>query len=605
MWDNTLIWATLGSISIFTVIRLGLHLKDDGSLDKKALANELVDKLQQQQTENKKELGYDGSVSLKEFVLHKKDIDRLLQKGIIKDMSDLIGTEGKIRYGFAGFTYRVIDRKTKFFQTGLSFAPHPNRLGWYLRDCIFNSGKYQFKKTGTNQIYGWIAEAINEEFGLKTFREEIEKGNIRSLTDALDELFDFEITGVFWNEKLVRDAESEQIAVTLLGSGRKGLIKLVSSLGLGYDVLNPVSLNMEKIVEIARKYGISKDMIGMGLNDPISSGKSGKPAKLEQFIWKCAYYTALDMTYNQMYEKITRSGFYKKSLRSFLREYRKWFGNKEKGRKLFLNPIIESLMDVHGYTEADINRLYPLSKKFDKELFIHLIEENYQEKEIAKRMGWKASYLSYVYAKELIVLEYNYIEQYTFSESKTQRSFKDLQYYLIAQNILRQVMNNIPKVEIIGSFEGGIKYYKFSEILKRVLHAQTFTDLQNIARESLLNTLIVDLNPSKVSDLVDDDRCWMTQSMIYSKIKEFYKDNPLVQRVLVRNLLKPLEMAKIAVIGTELEKFYKMGFSNTLILKNFNNKYTLKEIIDITKLIWDRDPDSVRLMLYAGILKEE
>ena len=581
---------------------LGKPLKDDRNIEKKALAKELVSNMKRQQIENLRELGYDDSILMEEFVLYKRDINKLLQKGIIKDVSDLIGTKGKIKYGFVGFTYRAIDKKTKFFQSGLSFAPHPNRLGWYLHDCIFNSGKYQFKKTGTNQIHGWIAEEIDEAIGLETFREKIEKGSIKSLTDALNELFDFEITGVFWDEKLVRDAENEQIAVTLLGSGRKGLMKLVSSLGLGYDILNPASLNMKKIVKIARKYEISKDMIGKGLNDPAYSGKSGNPRGIEQFIWRCAYYTALDMTYNQMYEKMTQSGFYKKSLRAFFREYRKWFGNKKKGRELFLNPIIERLMDVHGYTEADINRLYPLSKKFDKELFIHLIEENYQEKEIAEKMGWKSYYISNIYAKELILQEYNFIEQYVFTEDKSGRSFKDLQYYLIAQKILRQVMNNIPRVMIMENFEGGITLYKFSQVHKRVLHGQTFTDLENIARESLLNTLITDLNPSTVSDIVDNDRCWMSQSMIYSKFKEFYKDNPLVQRVLVKNHLKPLKMAKIAVIGTELEKYYKLGFSNEHILKKFNCKYTLKDIIEITKLIWDCNPDSVRSMLHTGVL---
>lgn len=584
--------------------RLGKHLNDDGTVDKETLAKELVNKLQQQQKENLKELGYDGSILLKDFVLYKKDIDRLLQKRIIKDMSNLIGSEGKIKYGFVGFTYRAIDSKTKFFQTGLSFAPDPYRLNFYLRDCVFHPEKYQFKRTGTKQIYGWIAKAIDDKYGLQTFKEEVEKGSIKSLTAALDDLFDFEITGVFWAEKLVRDAENEQIAVTLLGSGRKGLIKLLSSQGLGYDITNPARLNVEKIVEIARKYGISKNMIEKGLNDPSASGKGGNPENAEKFIWDCAYCTALGLTQSQMHEKMAQKGFYIKSFPAFIQDYKRWFGSIKRGRELFLNPIIESLKELHGYSQEEINELYPVSRKVNKEMFIHMAEENYKLRDISKIMGYSRVFLS-EYAKELIVQVYDFIEQSFFREDEEQKSFRDLQYYLLAQKILRQAMNNIPRKEIMESFEGGIAKHRFSEVHKKVLHTQTFTDLQNIARESLLNTLIADLNPSKVSDIANDDRCWMSRLMVYRKINEFYKDNPLVQRVLAKKHLTPLEMAKVAVIGTELEKFYKMRLSNMHILKKFNKKYILKDIIDITKLIWDLDPDSVRAMLHAAVLKEK
>jgi len=212
--------------------QLDKHLKDVGSVNKKALAKELVSNMKKQRIENLKELAYDGSIPIEEFVLYKRAIEKLLQKGIIKDIADLIGVEGKIRYGFVGFTYRAIDKKSKFFQTGLSFTPHPFRLGWYLHDIIFNPKRYLFRRTGTNQIYGWIAEAIDSEYGLQTLKGDIKEGNINSILDIVGDLFDFEITGVFWDEKFVRRAEDEQIAVSLLKSGRKGLKKLINSLGL-------------------------------------------------------------------------------------------------------------------------------------------------------------------------------------------------------------------------------------------------------------------------------------------------------------------------------------------------------------------------------------
>ena len=264
-------------------------------------------------------------------------------------------------------------------------------------------------------------------------------------------------------------------------------------------------------------------------------------------------------------------------------------------------------MELYEYSEGDINRLYPLGKKFskdNKEQFIHLTEENYELREIAKKMGWDASYLGNL-AKDLIVQEYDFIEQYRNKANKKQRAFGDLQFYLIGQKILRQVLVNTLRSEILECFEGGMTSDVFRSVQRRVLHAQSFSDLRDLARERLLNILILDLNPSKLSEISDDDRCWMPQGSIFKKLKQFYKDNPLVQRVLSKKHLQYLEMARVAVIGTELEKYYKMGLSKKLILRNLNNKYTLEDIIDITKLIWDCDPDTVMLMLHAGILKEK
>ena len=582
--------------------QLGKCLKDNGNIDKKALAKELVSNMKKHRIENLRELGYDGIVPLREFVLHKKDIDRLLQKCIIKDKYDLVNGKGKVQYGFVGFTYRAIDLKTKFFQTGLSFVPHPVRLGWYLYNIIFNPKKYQFRRTGTNQISGWIAEAIDLKYGLQSFRDEVAKGNIDSLMKTLNTLFKFEITGVFWDEKLVRHAEDEQIAVTLLNSNRKGVKEFVSSLGLGYNLDHPTSLDVKKITEIARKYGISEDMKGLGLNDPESSGKGGNPEKAEKFIWKCAYYTALGMPYSQMYENMKKIGLFKKSLGTFKGEYKKWFGSLEKGRELFLNPIRESLKESHGYSEGVINKLYPLGKKFDKELFIHLAEENYEMADISQEMGWNRHHLGRL-VNELIDLEYDFIGQYKFSSNKERKTFEDLQYYLIAQRILQQAMNNIPRSEIMESFEGGMTDDIFREVSKRVLKAQRFNDIQDIARKALIGVLILDINPSKVRDIANDRRCWMPLSSISQKLAQFYKTNPMVQSVISRgHSLTNIQIGRVAVIGVQLESFYKIGYSNSRILSELSSAYTLQDIIEITKLVWDTNPDGARRLLHTEFL---
>ena len=143
----------------------------------------------------------------------------------------------------------------------------------------------------------------------------------------------------------------------------------------------------------------------------------------------------------------------------------------------------------------------------------------------------------------------------------------------------------------------------FREVHRRVLHAQTFSEIRKVDEEPLLKLLILDIKPSQVSDIVDDSRCWMSKFTIYKKLKIFYKDNPLVQRVLSKKNLNSLEMARVAIVGTELERYYKLGLSDAVILRKLNNKYTFKEIRDMTILIWGYDPDSVRLMLHTGVLK--
>ncbi len=204
-------------------------------------------------------------------------------------------------------------------------------------------------------------------------------------------------------------------------------------------------------------------------------------------------------------------------------------------------------MELHEYSEGDTNRLYPLGKKFNKynkEQFIQLIEENYELSEIAKKMGWDASYLGNM-AKKLIVQEYDFIEQYRNKANKKQRAFGDLQFYLIAQKILNQVLVNTPRSEILESFEGGMTSDVFRSVQRRVLHAQSFSDLRNLARERLLNILILDLNPSKLSEISDDDRCWIPQGSVFKRLKQFYKSNLLVQRILSKKHLQYLEMAKV------------------------------------------------------------
>lgn len=95
--------------------------------------------------------------------------------------------------------------------------------------------------------------------------------------------------------------------------------------------------------------------------------------------------------------------------------------------------------------------------------------------------------------------------------------------------------------------------------------------------------------------------------MIGEKLRDFYENDMLVQRTLKRLGYNPiqldaLQIAKIVLIGKELELFYREGLSDNDILQQLGSAYTLEDINDLTNLIWGKTPDEMRFILHTRTL---
>ena len=165
-------------------------------------------------------------------------------------------------------------------------------------------------------------------------------------------------------------------------------------------------------------------------------------------------------------------------------------------------------------------------------------------------------------------------------------------------------MNGVPRSDILDSFEKSMGSGKFLRIGKKVLKVDGWTSLKDIARKEFLSAIILDINPVTLKDIkYKDIRRLIPYRLISSKLELFYKNNPLVQYAISKGHdLSPLEIGKLAVIGAELEKFYRLGCSDSQVLSKLGSAYSLQDIMDITKLIWDTDPDGARKLLHTGLL---
>jgi hypothetical protein len=58
----------------------------------------------------------------------------------------------------------------------------------------------------------------------------------------------------------------------------------------------------------------------------------------------------------------------------------------------------------------------------------------------------------------------------------------------------------------------------------------------------------------------------------------------------------------MAIIGAQLKSFYMLDCSNSRILSKLGSAYTLQDIIEITRLVWDTNPDGARRLLHTSFL---
>ena len=566
---------------------INIKKRADNSLNLKYFAYKVIQGFKSRAKENSMAL----LKNFKKNYLVQKDFTLLKKLGKIKDITDIVGPEGKIKYDWVGFTYRFLDKDSGYYQVGLTTVPHPIRLNYYLWDLIAHPWKRTFKKTGEKQIYGWIVEYLDKEYGLSYFRDQKGRPKMDLIFEKVFENFEFEITGVFWNLDALRIAEIEQIAVGKLGSQVDFVQKWleINGYNLGHD--DP------EIQAILEKYGLGNELIGKALNDPTAAGVGGTES---QFIWLIGFYTALGYSLRQMHKSLEKYHSYIWSYGKFKKEFYQRFDSIKTARDLFTSPTRDLLLK-EGLTKSEIDKLMPLLKAFDEDEFLSLAETGLKLQDIARKLGWDRSHLGRL-VRKIIDEKFPDLPMYKFTSGKTEVSWEDLQYYLIGCKILGGIYQGVERQVIVDQFKtiinpNGISFHMFDEICKRVLGG-LYKELKDEAREILLSIIVMDINPSKVADISQDIRNWMPHGTITSKLFQFFKSNELVQRLILSGKkLTAIQVAKVALLGPQLLRFYKQGFSDQIILNELSSAYTLKDIVELTDLILDMTPDEARLFL--------
>lgn len=303
--------------------------------------------------ENLKQLGYDSSkTNLQNFYLTKTQICNLNNTGTGTSLYDLVSIRNKIRYQWWGFTYFFVDKHLgvdteAYYQIGYSTVPYPKRLNWYLKIMIEDPTKRTFYRTGEKQIYGWIYDYLDKEFGMDFFRMVDGNLDIKLIREKVAERFEFRIIAVFWSEAATKQSETE-----LIEMGK-------------YDIENLEFLN-ERINRIIEKYQLDSKFVGKALNDPNAAGSGGNS---NQFTVIIAYYVSLDYSIRQIHDVLTRYYNYRKAYTTFIFHFNSHFISVQNARKLFLRPILVSLVRA-GFNRNKINDTY--GKNMDhrfKELF--------------------------------------------------------------------------------------------------------------------------------------------------------------------------------------------------------------------------------------------
>jgi hypothetical protein len=328
------------------------------------------------------------------------------------------------------------------------------------------------------------------------------------------------------------------------------------------------------------------------------------------YIWWCAYYIALGYPHSKIYQVLTQKHHFKLGeYETFKKHFSILFGSIMDARKQFVDPIKQAL-ETEGYSLAEINKLYPLSRSIDKSYFLYLTTSGLSLVEIARILGYEESRIGRI-AHKIIDEQYPFLPIYKFSsiDRKSGPSFEDLQYYLMGEVILSYIYQGTPRKDLPGKFRikenpSGIGLEMVDRVCERVLGAR-YTKLLEISQEAILRAAILATNPQTLSDIANFPGFWMPYGTAQGKIIQFFQDNKLVQAVKNRGIkLSAIEIAKIATIGNLLLFYYQAGYSDQQILERLGSDYSITDINYLTKLIWNLKPETARWSALHGFLED-
>jgi len=546
-----------------------------------------------------KDLGWDRNNMLCYFFLTHLNTE---------DLDKLLSTNGKIKYQWWGFTYRIIASMFNVYQVGYSTEPNFRRYYRYL-NAVLQKSRHYFTD-GKKQIYGYMYEYLEdrglENFIIEYYGDGAVKWDFKKIHSTLKKIFKFEITGVFWSEGLMKQAEAEQIkAGTLkkvIKDGKKRLIRKVNI---------EEKASWAEIKTILDKYYIPSDLIGNALNDPIAS-KTGSTSSNYTLPY-LATYAALGYNIPKIAHILQNQHSFKQHLENFesvrkeLYHFIEFeFGGVSNLYSLFLTPIFHELYDK-DYTVEEVGKLYSeylsskIRKPFYKEIFIELTSNGWDPTEILSYepsfwhfLGGSENYynggkgfadkLTKFVNRKFIPEEYKNLKE-IFKKNKVTST--DLKHYLMAPQVLKFLKERIPWRDVGRHFitphrEDGYSEHLIYDILQNVYHS-TWTQLKHSINKEILKQMVIS-TPEKIQTLEYlANRLFITPDSLRKNKKYLisyfaFKPNHKPSQINKRQWSYLLS-AQIAIVGPILYKYYSKCENPQIIAESlgfFENVYDVE-----------------------------
>ncbi|KKM76964.1 hypothetical protein LCGC14_1374870, partial [marine sediment metagenome] len=611
-----------GPITILDILRnFDPHkakLKINNEKTFKPLIKTVIQTYITQVTENlKKDLNYDLKSPLGKFYLTTPRLTHLHMKKI-SNLVELISSENKGKYRWWGYTYNFkvnLDSQHTYFQAGFSTLPGEGRLGYYLHDLISGKGKSKFS-SGATQIYGLLRGIIDTKFGgLDGFRDSTGHVDGKLLEESLKIYTDFEITGVFWSDDMMRTAEDMQ---TYLGNPAK----FRKSVQKKYNRL----FDTNKIIDI---FGIDKDLEGKGLNEQFGGGGDPKVYSLLPYV---AAYATLGYEDKQIHKRLVETGL-KWNFKKFRTFIEREFGSDKNLLETFKEPSIK-LLEENGFSRVEIRRFYQDSRldiRFnnkEKVKFIELLKKGASLGEMINGLGFdktgniKTDSAAYHRAAaRFIDEEYSYLPFDPLNKKRP--GILELRNYLLAPDLLSFMLDDLPLTNKVPSTVSAVSLSGFSkEVIENMVKynfGYKYSEIVDLLAIKGLRNLIVETHPLNVKNIPNH-----AMAQFYKVLQSRYKIKGLVEDFIlneVPGLISPdsykkvqykggitwkeLDYVKVAVIGPILQQAYRLNWDDTRIINTYGFFSNAKQLEDWTRFLYGTTPNGARFWFRTFLLKPE
>jgi hypothetical protein len=591
LWNFGFGTITIGSIFVRNNLDKFIYItKIDkfGKLNLRYYSSQIVKEYGQRILKDlKMDLNYDSKINIGDFQITNDNIAKIKS---IRRLSDFINAENKQKYQWWGYTYKFTDEKgTGYYQIGYATSIH--RKGWYLRDLIFKPSRIRPKPNRiglSDTIYSLIynhLESVAKSSGstfTSYYKNSLGRWNFEKIESIVDQRFKFEITGIFWGDKRVKQAEDNNI---LEGWRDKK------------------ALNFDR------------------------GGKGG--ASFNSLLPLIVEYISLGYTHRMIYRELRNTHrIYTISLSKLQVMISENFGSIENARRLFMDPLLNKLRE-DGISEVKINDLFNYfyrksipNKEFDSDRFLALLEQGFDLIDMSSYLHMSTpTILKNI--DELITEDFPDLEIYIHRTirnrfEKISPSWEDLRYYILAPIFLSYIYEGLSESEISSRFSTpkkpqGFEKHFINTVLKAV-YRQTYRQLRDSAIIDILRDAIISYNPASVRSMLE-----------FHEVALFCKDHrPIIWRLAVRyidqdhylyklakekygdldkqTINEILQLVRIAIIGPILESCYRRGFSISDIISLYGYFSSESEVTAMTQLIFGKSPSQAKIFFSTRVL---